>query len=261
MVLEHLHQYTLSKIKANFAREKPSNKKAKKSTKSKTIKPDVPMTAHLPAQERKVLNYFRHLLVSMILSLDPSRDDHNNVLDGFMYTVLEDVGKTLSIFIFKDLHSNPDLRFDSANLPTPVHLAGKHVDEVGITVIERAAECESNLLVWILERAMAFIRQHDEKASVTSNTPPNTPKPSPAAGLFERARSKLQNTLLKGVFGPDDPEFQDSLQSPMERPECQIGDDPEGYGRASPEKDIGQWFSQEVWRILGWDVLLSGKGF
>jgi hypothetical protein len=178
-----------------------------------------------------------------------------------MYTILEYVGKTLSIFIFKDLHSNPDLRLAPATLPTPIPLAGNHVDGVEIAVLERAAECESNLLVWILERAMAFTRQRDESATITSNIPPTPSQSSPAAGLSERARNKLQNSLLKGVFGADDPEFQDSLQPPGERPESQIDDESAGWLRASPEKDIGQWFSQEVWRLLGWDVLLRGKGF
>lgn len=260
MTLGHLHQYTLSKVKGELTREKPPNRKARHNTRAKTAKSAIPMAASLSVEEPRVLNYFSRLLTSMILSLDPSKDEQNNVLDGFMCSILEDVGKTLSIFIFRDLYSNPDLRLDSANLPTPVPLAGKHIDEVGMAAIERAAECESNLLVWILERAMALIRQHDERASVSSNVPPPTPKFSPAAGLFERSRIRLQNTLLKSVFGTDDQKFRDSLHPP-EAPEAKIADMPAEWPGACPGKDIGQWFSQEVWRLLGWDVLLGGKGY
>jgi hypothetical protein len=77
-----------------------------------------------------------------------------------------------------------------------------------------------------------------------------------SSNAFAKQVEKLQNTLLKGIFGGDDEMFRDSLQlSPVlengarETPPSQV--DP---AETTPER-----FTDEMWRILGWDIL-AGDG-
>jgi hypothetical protein len=60
-------------------------------------------------------------------------------------------------------------------------------------------------------------------------------------------------TLLRGVFGNDDETFRNALQKPVQ-PESGVDPDlPTQLSQAwTPE-----WFTSEVWRILGWNILSS----
>ena len=77
-----------------------------------------------------------------------------------------------------------------------------------------------------------------------------------SSNAFAKQVEKLQNTLLKGIFGGDDETFRDSLQlSPVlengarETPPSRVD-----LAEPTPER-----FTGEMWRILGWDIL-AGDG-
>jgi hypothetical protein len=63
--------------------------------------------------------------------------------------------------------------------------------------------------------------------------------------------AKMQNTLLRGLFG-DDEAFQDSLGRPSE---MESTDDPEDATAHSIEDMTPEWFIGEVWNNVGWDIL------
>lgn len=62
--------------------------------------------------------------------------------------------------------------------------------------------------------------------------------------------------LLKGVFGGDDEMFRDCLQLPLV-PENGTGETPPS--QVDPAELTPEWFTGEVWRILGGDIL-AGDG-
>jgi hypothetical protein len=93
---------------------------------------------------------------------------------------------------------------------------------------------------------MAFIKISTAYGSVTkANEVLSMP-------LLSSVKTKLQNTLLKAVFGQDDPLFSDSLVQPVKPAEDRC---PHSQ---TLDKPVSEWFTQEVWRLLGWEILANG---
>lgn len=249
--LEQLHHYILSKVKrVHTARKKTKRAKTKAavgSTQDGALTP--------PPESQKVLSAFSRLLVNMILSLDPAREDQRSLLEGLLFVLLEDVGRTLGLFVFKSLNSDTELRADKVKLPLPDSLAEMPTHSVQFSTHVQAAEWESKYLIWIVDNVMAFLQRHNLDPGVAFETP-NWPTsvPPPPSRLLDLGRTKLQNTLLVGVFGTEDPEFSKSLKLPNEPPESSIN-----AVATIQDPNPGEWFTQELWRMLGWDVLACGK--
>ncbi|KAK2804232.1 hypothetical protein FQN51_002321 [Onygenales sp. PD_10] len=259
--LDHLHQYAVSKVKAKAAQEKGSNKKSKQRSRTKTTKTSAPnSTGNDTEEEEGTLKAFSHLIATMILSLNPIRPEENNLLEGFLYAVLEHVGKTLCLFVFKELHSNPALRLNSEKLPMPGNFNELNLCADKIDIAQRAAGLEARHLVWILERAIAFTDQFEKPPAIPTSGDwgPAASNKSPP-GILESVKVKLQNTLLKGIFGEEGREFNNSLKLP-EMPSYSVADgDLSRWSYADAETDPSEWFTQEIWRLVGWDVLLNQK--
>lgn len=252
-IVEQFHQYTTTKAKR--ARTGPKNSKQKAKNKSTKAAPE-PTYLPLPEETQKILGAFSHLLVTMILSLDPLKAEQQGLLEGYLFVLLEYVGRTLGLFVFKDLNSNSEIRTDQEKLLLPDSLHEQPIDSPEFAVRELASAWESKYLLWILDRVMAFVERHNLTLGVeTEKEPLNSTESSrlSQSRLLRQVRDKLQSTLLIGVFGDDDPAFEDSLKSPIEPPAL--------ISPASSTHDVnaGDWFAQEVWRMLGWDLLLRGS--
>ncbi|EEH22781.1 hypothetical protein PABG_04992 [Paracoccidioides brasiliensis Pb03] len=259
-VLSHSHQYILSKAKDNIAQEKSVGKKVKQGSKTRLTKSTASTSTQPPSDEEITLKLFSNFLTGMILSLNPVRPEENCLLEGFLFSLLEHVGKMLSLFVFKELYSNPDLRLNSAKLPVPGNFDKGYAARGEMAVAQRAAESEAKHLIWILERAIAFTDQFERPSDETNTHSVSTEATIPQ-GMLERARTKLQNTLLKGIFGEKEQEFRDSLKMP-EKPAYSPGERSiSRQTHVSVEKEPAEWFTQEVWRLVGWDVLLKEKEY
>lgn len=174
------------------------------------------------------------LLRTMGSSLNISCREHQELLEGFLFILLARVGKILCLFVFQDLQLRPDLYVDPTKLRLPAGLAGVDVNDASLL----AAQIESKHLIWLLERMLAVMNS----ASLSTSEGVNR------AGFVSKTKARLQNTLLQAVFGTDQPLFQQSLQRP---PEPDVADQPE----PEVEKLTPDWFVQEVWRLLGWEML------
>ncbi|KKZ63638.1 hypothetical protein EMCG_02079 [[Emmonsia] crescens] len=260
--LGHLHQYIMSKTKEKIALEKSVGRKVKQRPKTRITKTSTTPSSQPPSDEEVTLNLFTNFLASMILSLNPIRPQENGLLEGFLFVILEHVGKTLCLFVFKELHSNPNLRLSPTKLPMPGNFDKEYHARGEMVVARRAAECEAKHLIWILERAIAFTDQFERPSDEMNNTSVSTEtilSRDPPHGILQRARDKLQNTLLKGVFGETEKEFRDSLKMPEKPPYSLPEGQISGRFRAAVDIDPAEWFTQEVWRLVGWDVLLNEK--
>jgi hypothetical protein len=69
--------------------------------------------------------------------------------------------------------------------------------------------------------------------------------------LLTRAKHRLQETLLKGIFGDDGEQFIGALQMP---------ESVEGWDAKAPQVERGEgWpFVGTVWSTVGWDLVLKG---
>ncbi|KAL2002495.1 hypothetical protein VTN02DRAFT_6670 [Thermoascus thermophilus] len=251
--LDALQQHC--KIKATEATNKPKPKKKQKPKPKQAPKSKL-SDASLSMDDDAVAMQITRTLATMILSLGSSKTAHRDLLDGYLFILLNRVGKTLCLFVFRDLQFRPDLRTDATKLPLPAGLRAAGLDDSSV----RAAEAEAKHLVWLLERTMAFVETfhgpslpdshpRGEAQSSAGGSQPNEPS------LRARAKARLQGTLLRAVFGEDDPLFKDHLDPPAQPDAERLA-----HVRASvqrPEKSVPEWFTQEVWRLLGWDVLVK----
>ncbi|PYH90427.1 hypothetical protein BO71DRAFT_422284 [Aspergillus ellipticus CBS 707.79] len=181
------------------------------------------------------------LLSKMGLSLNMSCINDRGVMEGFLFVLLSRVGKLLCLFVFQDLRLRPDLHMDPSKLSLPEGLKEMDLDENSL----HAAAMEAKHLIWPLERILAALETPSLSPSDSSTAPQSTP-------FIARIKEKLQGTLLQSVFGPDSI-WVKVLQNPAQ-PEDR---DLERLRACSqiPEQSVPDWFVQEVWRLLGWELV------
>jgi len=252
-VLGALRQHCKIKATEKTTKTKQKKKKQKQAPKSMLSKTAPSFDTPISMDDDPIATQITRTLARMVLSLSLSRTEQRNLLDGYIFVLLNYVGKTLCLFVFRDLQLRPDLRTDAAKLPLPGGLRAAGLDDVSL----RAAEAEAKHLIWLLERTMAFV---DTSVSSLSETGSEAQGGSGSGqldslSLRSRAKAKLQNTLLRAVFGEDDPLFKDCLRPP-EQPDIERLSHMRACAKR-PEKGVPEWFTQEVWRLLGWDVLVK----
>jgi hypothetical protein len=243
--LLQFHQYSLSLAKGVRPESNNVKSKAKSKTPAKAAVQNGIVT--LSEQSEKALSAFSHTLAFMILSLDPLGREQRNLLEGFLFFLLEHVGRILGLFVFRDLRSNRELRVDPTKLPLPDSVDRDSIDNARLREQALAAEFESKYLVWMVDRAVAFISRHNLAAEANA---PASVTALPSSRLLELSKSRLQSTLVKGVFGADDPVSKSALRPPAMPSTAEIN-----VSSAPQDMNPGEWFTQELWRLLGWDIL------
>lgn len=216
---------------------KPTKQKNTKPRRSKTVRNQGPSLS----PETGACAQIARLLGTMALSLDITRSEHQGLLEGFLFVLLTRVGKLLCLFVFQDLQLRPDLFADPTRIPLPEGLVGAEVSETALLT----AQMEAGHLIWLLERVLAQL----------DGCSPALPEALDGRMRFvAKIKERTQRTLLQAVFGTDTPSFSDVLRRP---------DQPDSLGleglQSESEKSGSDWFVQEVWRLLGWEML-QGQG-
>lgn len=186
------------------------------------------------------------LVVVMAVSLDISKPTHNDVFEGFLYFLLDHVGRLLKVLVFgdEDDGQQPETTSNSVTLSSTSTFETNPKDTV-------AQENQAPYLIWILEQILTLTASHSIKPSALGQ--PVGKRPAHLAAKFdisEKARNKLQETLLKAIFGSEATEFVNSLKKP-----CPPGIDLRTPLVVKKVEDVRDWYKQEVWRLVGWEVL------
>ncbi|KAJ6081285.1 hypothetical protein N7499_006159 [Penicillium canescens] len=177
-------------------------------------------------------SHLADLLCTMALSLDISLAEDQKVMEGFVSLVLDRVGKMLALYVFHDLRLPMSI---SPRMTFPGGLEAM-ADE---NLMPDDAQLEAKYLVRLLGRMMdAGSTKSVAEAHATHS-------------FVKTARDRIQKTLLQSVFGPDDNLFWDGLQRPK-TPPSQVID-----AKETNQEGFADWFTQEMWRLVGWDVLRS----
>lgn len=224
---------------------------------SKRRKPKSNMKApKTPDQERRTFTGFAttlvHILRQLFTALDLTKPIHCQLFKALFTALLDHVGSALSTLVFAD----PEQPKTDNGLAQPVGL--QHVSHLDTTTAIAAGELEAPFLIAILRAALAFLQLNESKTPVharelmtgASETIDNTL-------LHEKVQRRIQNTLLRGVFGDEDQVFREAFTrepTPVDEQQA-LG---EMLGEAEEQDDKAQWFTGQVWELLGWDVL-SGK--
>ncbi|MCJ1352904.1 MAG: hypothetical protein MMC33_002888 [Icmadophila ericetorum] len=203
-----------------------------------------------PARARKLedgdIMPLSRLYITMLANLDPEKSIHLEITEGVLCVLLTRVGNLVKMFVFSE---EGDLFGSSSGTTGNIKSKGKsRVEDVTVTA------SEARYLVWILERAMHL----QIKSETLSRRPQVQPASKEGLGIARldpeslsyQTRSKLQNTMLNAVFPEDTGSFEDRFRENTD-PGLLL-DEPLA---AAPESDVKNWFKQEVWRILSWDVL------
>ena len=186
------------------------------------------------------------LFVTMFASLDALEISHKDLIEGALYVLLTRAGSLLKMFVFDgeqmgSEQAAPSISIHNQNTSRPEEL-------------HMAMRNEARYIIWILERIMhlqaplAATKLADSgngNATSFNNLAPTSTQP-----LALEAQIKFQNTLLKAVFGSDDTSFEERFRTPV-NPGLNLCKD-----IASVENgDVKNWYKQEIWRLIGWDIL------
>lgn len=160
------------------------------------------------------------LAVSMLCCLDPTKSTHRKVLEDCLNLLVTRVGKVLESFT---IGGRPyGIEWDAKSMANAASDA-------------EAFEAQAPYLIWMLECTQRF----NLSASLATNA--------------MDARLRLQNTLLKALYGEQASDsFEPGLKPPEFPPDDEIMTNIDGHIGSA---DIRDWFKSEVWRLVGWDVL------
>jgi hypothetical protein len=170
------------------------------------------------------------LLCTMAISLDLSCTEDQEVMEGFLFLVLHRMGRLLSLHVFHDVRLPMEL---CPEMKFPEGL--EEMTDEGLMPDE--AQLETTYLIRLLGRMLDV-----ESRQPSSET-------SSARQFIANAKDRLQKTLLRAVFGPDDHLFRELLRRPQTPPPL---DSP-----PMEQEKFADWVTHELWRLVGWDVLKS----
>ncbi|KAG6995555.1 Mg2 transporter protein, corA-like/zinc transport protein ZntB [Physcia stellaris] len=187
-------------------------------------------------EDEKVIKKLCQLAVAMMNDLDMSHTSGRELFDGFLFHLFMRVGDTLKVFIF-DVQAPRTAALD-----------------------ESIAVCQAQApyLVYLLKHAMKLIEKKSWSKGIPQEHSSTVDYPhrldSKPDSLSTFARVRLQHTLLKAVFGEHADEYVESLKKP---PCPSIDSDLEIATEVWGQKgrNIPEWFKNEVWQTVGWDVL------
>lgn len=168
-----------------------------------------------------------------MIDLDLAKAAHRELFDGLLCTFLDHLGSTLSLAVFSE-PMNQELPRSIGPLP-PRGLSTGVDDQTQVDISTTLKV--SPYLINILRKTKPRM---DERGNIDNN------------GYAGAVVDKMQNTLLRAVFGDQDQAFRDSLRRPAE---VEGIDDTEDLMVGSEEDITKEWFIGEVWNNVGWDIL------
>ncbi|KAJ5279486.1 hypothetical protein N7478_004858 [Penicillium angulare] len=205
---------------------KPRTQKPRKAA---SRKPTLPPKAKKASMQNKDAQQLIDLLTKMALSLDLSRSVDEEVMEGFLFIAIDRVGKILALFTFEN-HQLPSEVCPDLHLPEGL-IAMK---EEAMT--PQAVQLEAKYLIAFLDRLL----NHGVSDTETIQTE-----------FIQKKKECFQKTLVQAVFGTTDPLFHPGLTRPATPPSLSSA------GRAPGRQEFSEWFTEELWRLVGWDVLNS----
>jgi hypothetical protein len=244
-LLGRLHRLVLDELTRQEVEEAARNRKAKSNMKaSKAVEHDKRGFSESAAM---LVSLLRHLLVS----LDLAKPIHCQIFKALFIALLDHIGSSLATLVFAD----PSQTERQETVADPVGL--EHVSHLDVDAAIAAAELEAPYLVTLLKCTLSYLHANEKKMPVRARELLTGSREAiDNTLLHEKVQKRLQDTLLRGVFGDDDDSFREAFTrdpSPENR-----GQVDEAVKEAVEQEDKGQWFIGQIWEMLGWDVL-SGK--
>ena len=197
-----------------------------------------------------VLNAIASSLVSLLKPLDPKHDSHKTLYEGYFFCIISALGKRLHTIVFNHPRGATLSEDIAAPVPDPEH--AEDTPPPQDTLRLRQAKLEAPYLLHLLKHALALAPTFFGKLA-KGGKPSTKPGVTSKTSIALLAKERLQRTLVNAVFGTEGiDEESDMLMECLRMPVFS------GVGMTAPrvkEAEVGEWFKEEVWRLLGWEVL------
>ncbi|KAF2030402.1 hypothetical protein EK21DRAFT_65450 [Setomelanomma holmii] len=255
--LANMFRTVLVAIGTSARQTAESSARSQVSSKNGKARASVTPKESLPARS------LAHLLTGLLGLLDKANVIHQQIFDAFVFLLLERVSTRLYYCTF-GRYKGASIETDLVPPPEVTDVKGKTEQELQSLAIH----LEVKALVLILERAMGLAPHHMNPISAHSKSKsPNrmgrtlsmkSLPSAPKTRLSSVAKDRLQRTLVSCMYGSKaDDEFLDVLTKPM--PAMRIGT-PSNVAKIE-DKDVEQWYKEEIWRLVGWDILARESGW
>ena len=244
-LLGAVQRLALDSVRERRQQEKKSKGKPRSNTKARKMSPE-----HENGSLAELSALLKNTMRQQVRSLDLQKESHCQVFKGMLSILLNHVGCSLSLLVFP----GPDPDEDDATVIKPHEL--RKYPETDAVDITAALELEAPFLVSILKFTLSYLREQEKSLPLRCREMlGGTIKDVDNSALPQKIEKRLQDTLMRGVFGEEDEKFRDAFARPP-TPEDIGGEDiPIG---SEEEENMPEWFIGQVWELLGWDIL-SGE--
>jgi hypothetical protein len=210
-------------------------------------------------KDHETLNLISKFLCGIIEALDPKVQAHKSLFEAFAFMTLNKLGAKLYLLVF-GYARGPSIADEIAisNEPDEIedttHNAASDLRAQQL----KAGKLEAPYLIHLLTRIMNTAPAHLDAIVMTkAGKPKQAYKGSMKGAITISAKERLQRTLVNCMFGEEESAADDPFRDCLRMPTIN--------GKALPvpkieEPEIQEWFKEEVWRLLGWEILSSENG-
>lgn len=231
-----------------LAAEAAARKSATDKSKGKSKTPRV-----LNIKENPTLSLYTTFLASIMDLLDSKNECNQALFEGFSFCVLESLGNRMYHSVFGHArgmnleaeilqsHSPEDMA-DSEESPSPVQQEAL-----------KQVRLEAPYLITLLDRVMAAAPSYLGAATSAKTGKPKSAynRASMKGALAVEAKDRLQRTLVKCMFGGSEGMSSDPFAECLKMP---VDKEPISMPKVK-EVEVQEWFKEEMWRLLGWEIL------
>jgi hypothetical protein len=180
----------------------------------------------------------------MMTTLNLNKEWHRDLFEALAYVFFEHIGSSLSVVVFSE---PPSLgRPSTIGLLQPRGSGATEEDETTSDLATTLKEAPH--LVTILRTISLFANEKDSERGNPLPSAHFNQKDGFAAAIITR----MQNTMLRGMFGDQEDTFHDTLRRPSE---AESTDYTKDLIAGADEEVTSEWFVGEVWKYIGWDIL------
>ncbi|KAK5167829.1 uncharacterized protein LTR77_007528 [Saxophila tyrrhenica] len=200
------------------------------------------------------LNALTKLLCNMLDVLDAKSESHKTLFEGFAYVVLNSLGPKLYAIVFGD-QRRQSVADEIANISylEEFEEGAETVPKPETTAVQ-IAKLQAPYLIHLLNHMMTAAPAH-LGAIISAKT--GKPKAANNKGSLKGAltivaKERLQRTLVSCMFAQEDADENDPFKDCLSMP---VSGGPALPMPKLKGRDVKEWFQEEVWQLLGWEIL------
>jgi hypothetical protein len=203
------------------------------------------------AKGNAALDHVTGFMAGIIDLLDHKVEATKDLFESLIFCLLDELGTALYISTFGK-HRAETIEAEIASLlaadDTTLEEAGERTPE------QQHVDLLAPYLIHLLARAMSITPLYFETVG-ESRRPKNKPlgmRTSIKGVLAIQAKESLQRTLVRCMFGTSGGDNDNLLGECLKLTPPTFKPVPVPKVKSA---DVGQWFREEVWRLLGWEIL------